>query len=340
MVLHIDMDAFFAAIEERDNPQFRGLPIVVGADPKNGRGRGVVSTANYEARKYGIFSATPISQAFRKNPQAVFLPVDMDRYAANSLRIMQILAQFSAVVEQVSVDEAYLEISGGSQQAVAVGRKIKKMIWEQEKLTCSIGIGPNKLIAKIASDHQKPDGLTLVEETQVTAFLAKKLVTVIPGIGPKTAAGLQNLGIKTIDDLKKLTEADLLKRFGKNGSYFYRAARGKDDRPVGNFELVKSVGRQITFEKDILKTAEVIKQTQAVLKQVFTDLQAQRLKGKTLTLTVRYSDFVTHTSQKSAAAFLTIGSAQKLLLPLLLPFLGKRKPIRLIGVRVSGFPPQ
>lgn len=181
MVLHVDMDAFFAAIEERDNPQFAGLPIVVGADPKEGRGRGVVSTANYQARRYGIKSGMPISWAYRAAPFAVFLPVDFGKYRKVSQNIMRILRKCGngSRFEQVSVDEGYLEIKDKQKEmsykkGQEVATRIKKEIWKEERLTCSVGIGPNKLVAKIASNHNKPDGLTIIKPSRVQSFLGQK----------------------------------------------------------------------------------------------------------------------------------------------------------------------
>lgn len=264
IILHIDMDAFFAAIEERDNPRFAGQPIVVGADPMGGRGRGVVSTANYEARKFGIHSAQPITWAYRANPRAIFLPVDMKRYAAVSRNIMAILRKYGEKMEQVSVDEAYIEVNSNNQALNSkqyqnsnpqnykhmkeIAKKIKKEIWEKEKLTCSIGIGPSKMIAKIASGENKPDGLTVVEPQNVQKFLDPRPADDIPGVGPKTAAILNKMGIRTIVELRRTDKNKLVEQFGKNGSGVWNMAHGKDDRPVEEVHTIKSVGRHVTFQ--------------------------------------------------------------------------------------------
>lgn len=346
IVLHIDMDAFFAAIEERDNPQFRGLPIVVGADPKEGRGRGVVSTANYEARKYGIKSAIPISVAYRLCPTAIFLPVDMKRYQRVSAHVMQIIKGYGEKMEQVSIDEAYLQLSGvgfrvsgiSYQIAEGIARKIKHEIWEKEKLTCSIGIGPNKLVAKIASGHKKPNGLTVVPPDMVQGFLNPKPVEVLPGVGPKTKGVLENKwGIKTVADLRKRKKEELVNTFGKNGIWLWQIAQGFDDRPIKEEREIKSVGRQTTFEEDTNDSRIIVKAAFNLLEETFQELEERGLVGKTLTIIVRYSGFETHSSQESTKENLTREKAKKLCLKLLLPYLDRGRKIRLVGVRISGF---
>src|SRR3989338_3591427 len=236
IVGHLDMDAFFAAVEERDHKWLRGKPIVVGADPKGGEGRGVVSTANYKAREYGVHSAMPISKAFKLCPRCIFLAGNFKKYTEVSDRIMKILRKFSQVVETAGVDEAYFiltsDVQGLSEvrllkppksdfelwkEAKKIAKKIKDEILEKEKLTCSIGIGPNKLIAKIASDFKKPDGLTVVQPNEVQKFLDPMPVRVIPGIGPKTERVLEEWKIGRIKDLRKTGKQKLVQRFGVRG---------------------------------------------------------------------------------------------------------------------------
>lgn len=343
MILHVDMDAFFAAIEERDNPHFQGKPIVIGADPLKGLGRGVVSTANYEARKYGIKSAMPISWAYRANPKAVFLPVDMPRYKAVSERIMSILKRYGTRIEQVSVDEAYLELDNelrimNYEETQKIAEEIKQKIKNNERLTCSIGIGPNKLIAKIASDHQKPDGLTIVRPNEVQAFLDPKSVRVLPGVGPKTYAVLhQKWGIKTVSNLRRVPKETLVETFGKNGRWIFEIAQGIDERPVEEVREVKSVGRQTTFETDTNNSQLIISTVFELLEETFQELNEEKLLGKTLTVVVRYAGFETHSSQKNVEKSLDFQTAKQLTLKLLLPYLGKKRKIRLVGVRVGRF---
>lgn len=345
MILHIDMDAFFAAIEERDNPHLQGKSIVVGADPKGGFGRGVVSTANYEARKYGVHSAMPISWAYKANPNAVFLPVDMPRYKAVSEAIMSILKCYGTRIEQVSVDEAYLDLDDESRimnydDARKIAEEIKQEIRKQERLTCSIGIGPNKLVAKIASDHQKPDGLTVIPSDKIQAFLDPKPVRVLPGIGPKTALILnQKWKAKTVSDLRKIPKSELMTTFGKNGVWIFEIAQGIDARPVEEVREIKSVGRQTTFPTDTNNSQLIINTMFDLLKETFEELKENGLMGNTLTVIIRYTGFETHTSQETFSDELSLEKAKTLSLKLLLPYLGKNRKIRLVGIRIKCYNP-
>ena len=249
IIAHLDMDAFFAAIEERGNPEWRGLPIVVGADPMGGAGRGVVSTANYKAREYGIHSALPISQAWRYSERArmkglkpaLFLSVDHRKYSAVSGRIMAIIRRHADIVEEASIDEAYFDLSftGSFDKAQEICRRIKEEIRKEENLTASIGLASNKLVAKIASDKQKPDGLTIVMPEEAESFIEPLPVRRIPGIGPKAEIKLGRLRIRTVRDLKRLTEDELKGLFGKWGADLYRKVRAKDENPVQEFYETK-----------------------------------------------------------------------------------------------------
>ncbi|MBI2007452.1 MAG: DNA polymerase IV [Candidatus Blackburnbacteria bacterium] len=342
-IMHIDMDAFFAAIEERDNPQFQGRPIVVGADPNGGNGRGVVSTANYEARKYGIKSALPISVAWRLCPTAIFLPVDGKRYQRVSGHIMELIRPFGEKMEQVSVDEAYLVISDKQKvisykKAEGIAKKIKKEIKTKERLTCSIGIGPNKLVAKIASGYRKPDGLTIIEPHKVQDFLDPKPAKALPGVGPKTSRVLQEKwNVETVADLRKISQDALTETLGKNGIWLWQIARGIDDRPIEEEREIKSVGRQTTFEEDTNDSRVIVKTIFDLLEETLQELEERDLAGKTLTVIVRYRGFETHSSQESTKEKLTLENAKKLCLKLLLPYFNGGRKIRLVGVRISGF---
>jgi DNA polymerase IV (DinB-like DNA polymerase) len=349
IVLHFDMDAFFAAIEERDNPYLKGKPIVVGADPKAGRGRGVVSTANYQARKYGIHSAMPISQAYRLCSTAYFLPVNIEKYQQVSQNIFTILQKYSSLIEKVSVDEAYLGLDEKKlvkyfkkddpyQAAKILAQKIKDEIFEKEKLTCSCGIGPNKLIAKIASDHQKPNGLTIVRPNEAADFLKEKLVSAISGIGSKTEKVLAKFNVKTIGDLRKLSLEKLKSLFGKRGEDFYYFSRGVDNRPIETTHQTKSIGKQITFDEDVDKPKIVIETAYSLLKEVLTEAEKEKFSFSTLEVIIRYFDFDTKSSQIKVNSS-TFDDLKNPLLKLLLKFLGKKK-IRLVGVRViKNIPP-
>lgn len=303
IILHIDMDAFFTSVEERENPSLKGKPVVVGADPKGGNGRGVVSTANYEARKFGIHSSMPISWAYRKCPSAVFLPVNMQFYAEASQRIMAILKKYAEKFEQASIDEAFLDLSstGSYDKAKEIVEGIKKDIEEKEKLTCSVGLTPNKLIAKIASDAQKPNGFTIITEEKVTEFLKPLNVRKLPGIGPKAEAVLKELKIDTIGQLAQASEATLRQVFGNAwGTYLHTAAQGIDEREVEQNTVIKNISRRMTFEKDTSEESELRKALETLTEEIGNDLNGYgRTQFKTITLIVRYEDFETHTKQKT-----------------------------------------
>jgi DNA polymerase IV (DinB-like DNA polymerase) len=349
---HLDMDAFFASVEERDNPRLRGLPVVVGADPKGGKGRGVVSTANYQARKYGIHSALPISRAWRLSEAAklrgeapaVFLRVNIDRYAEVSERIMQILRSNVPLVEKAGIDEAYLDLSfaGSFKKATEICRSIKKEIKAKEQLTASVGIGPNKLIAKIASGQQKPDGLTVVTPKKAWAFLQPLAVREIPGIGPKTEMLLKEKGVRVVHDLRKFTRKALQEALGKRGSELYKKVRGRNETPVVEEYEVKSIGEQMTFPEETEDSDFVSEQLGALCRDVFIRFRESGFRGfRTVAITVRFADFETktrcHTVRKPIATNELLESEA---FKLLLPFLNARenpqnKKFRLVGVRVE-----
>ncbi len=349
---HLDMDAFFAAIEERDHPELKGQPVVVGADPAGGQGRGVVSTANYPARVYGIHSAMPISTAWklaeaarrRGRPATVFVRGSHRKYGEVSARIMAILHRYAPVVEEASIDEAYFDLSftGSFEAAAALARQIKAAILGQERLTGSIGIGPNKMVAKIASDFQKPDGLTLVTPEEAEAFLAPMAVRKIPGIGPKTEQTLARLGIKTVQDLKRFTPEELQERFGKWGPSLYERIRGRHDSPLVTEWEPKSVGEQETFAQDTRDLEFIFSRLWFLCREVSRRFTAGGFHTyRTVVVTVRFADFETFT--RSYTLPHPTGSPRTLrfhAMKLLTPFLDRRenprgKLIRLIGVRVE-----
>ncbi len=352
-IAHLDMDAFYAAIEERDTPRLRGLPIVVGADPKGGEGRGVVSTANYPARVYGIQSAMPIARAWRASeaarqqgkPPVVFLSVDMRKYREVSDRVMSLLRRHVRVVEQASVDEAYLDLSelGTLAAAEARCRSIKQAITDQERLTASVGLGPNKLIAKIASGMHKPDGLTVVRKEEIEAFLDPLPVRAIPGIGPKTEAELGRFGIRLVRDLKRFSPGQLHDRFGKRGDDFYEKIHGVDEAPVSEDWEAKSVGEQETFDQDTRDSQVLSDRLRAMCEGVVARLVTEGFASfRTVVLTVRFGDFETKSRSHTLSSPARDSRAlQREALKLLLPFLDQRenpqgKLIRLLGVRVEG----
>ena len=328
------MDAFFAAIEALDDSSLKGRPVIVGGLS----GRGVVSTTNYEARRFGVFSAMPMFKAKEKCPQGIFLPVKMARYKEVSKRIMDILKDFTPLVEQVSIDEAYLDITGievllGSPEEIA--RHIKARIGKETGLTCSIGIAPIKFLAKVASDMHKPDGLTIILATEVDTFLSRLPVDKIPGVGKRTVKGLRYYGIKTVGDLKRFSKEQLLKEFGNFGLRLYEIAKGEDKSPVVPCREVKSISSEQTLQSDTGDIKILRKLITIHADNVASRLRKEGLKGRTITLKIKFDDFsemsksCTIAHSTDSTKFIS-DSAKALLLnkPL------KRKA-RLIGVAVS-----
>jgi DNA polymerase-4 len=298
-ILHMDMDAFFAAVEQKRRPELIGLPVVIGGDGDPAK-RGVVSTASYEARKFGIHSAQPLRTAFKLCPHAIFLPVDYPEYSRISKIIKEILRRFSPVMEDVGIDEAFLdltEIATGSEQIAAA---IKAEIRAAVDLTCSIGIAPNKLLAKIASDMQKPDGLTIIDENDIESKILPLAARKLWGIGPKTDAALKKMGIETIGDLTGLSLEKLMECFGDSyGRYLYRASRGIDESPLVTEWEPKSMSREITFQRDIGEWQEIARNIAAIVKEVAADLKRSGYRTRNVTLKIRFSDFETLTRAKT-----------------------------------------
>src|SRR5689334_11926192 len=250
-VLHCDMDCFYAAVHMRDDPSLRGKPVIIGGRPES---RGVVAAASYEVRRYGVHSAMPSSQALRLCPHAVFIPPDFRRYSKESEKIFAIYREITPLVQSVSIDEAYLDVSqhlGEAGSATAVAREIRKRVKEERGLTVSVGVGPNKLIAKIASDFQKPDGLTVVRPEKVQAFLDPLPVRRLHGVGPATERVLHEMKVATVADLRGVPVEALVDRFGKHGRMLYEFSRGIDDRPVETHQERKSVGSENTYPEDL-----------------------------------------------------------------------------------------
>ncbi len=340
VILHLDMDAFFAAVEEMDNPTLRGKPVVVGADPKGGRGRGVVSTANYEARKYGISSAMPISEAYRRCPHAVFLPVRGARYRQVSERIMAILRGYTPLVEPLSIDEAFLDLTPTLKlhgDPVRVAREIKRRIREEVgDLTASVGIAPNKFLAKIASDLEKPDGLVVVPVERVEEFLRPLPVARLWGVGKKTQPLLEKLGIRTIGDLARFPRDELVQRFGAWGIRLWELAHGMDDRPVVPASPAKSISQETTFEQDV-DDVELLERTLLELvDHVTREMRDADVRGRTVTLKIRLEDFSTFTRSRTLSeATNAFAPVAKVVLDLFRRFDRRGQKVRLVGVGIS-----
>jgi DNA polymerase IV (DinB-like DNA polymerase) len=339
VIFHLDMDHFYTAVEERERPEIRGKPVIVGADPKGGKGRGVVSTSNYEARKVGVRSGMPISQAWRLCPEAVYLPPNFPLYIKVSGEIMDIARKFADKFEQWGIDEAFLDVTSKVKdyaEAEDLARKIKQEIKEKQSLTCSIGVGPNKLVAKIASDFQKPDGLTIVREEEVEKFLAPLPARKLLWVGRKTEAKLKALGVNTIGDLARYDPSALTSMFGVMGLQMHLMAKGIDRSEVEERSGVKSVSHETTFEEDTADSAVILQALDALCVEVQKETENQHLLFKTVTLKIRYENFETHTKSKTLP-FLTnrLYDLQKTARELLSTYLRKDRKVRLIGVRVS-----
>jgi DNA polymerase IV (archaeal DinB-like DNA polymerase) len=291
IIFHLDMDHFYTAVEERERPEIQDKPVVVGADPKGGKGRGVVSTSNYIARKAGVRSGMPISHAWRLCPEAVYLPPNFPLYIKVSEEIMAIARGFAGKFEQWGIDEAFLDVSGKVKdyaEAEALARRIKQEIKAKENLTCSVGVGPNKLIAKVASDFQKPDGLTVVREEEAELFLAPLPVRKLLWVGRKTEAKLKALGVNTIGELEKHDSSTLTAMFGVMGWQMHSMALGVDESEVEEREGVKSISHETTFEEDIADFTMVLGALEELCVDVQKETENQNLLFKTVTLKIRY----------------------------------------------------
>jgi DNA polymerase-4 len=300
-IMHIDMDAFFAAIEQRDCPKYRNLPVIVGADPK---GRGVVSTCSYEARKFGVHSAMPIREAFTRCPQGIFLPVRGHRYAEVSRQIMKLLGDYTPDVEPLSLDEAFLELTGSQAifgPAEGIARTIVDRIAKEIGLPASVGLAPNKFLAKLASDLKKPKGFVIITPENLHETLDHLPVSKIWGVGPKTDAHLKEMGLRTIGDVGRIDPRILSAKFGAAGIQLHRLANGLDDRPVTPCEEAKSIGHEITFQVDTDDTQYLAGILLWLSDQVARRLRCHHLTGRVITLKLRDSDFKTLTKRTTLA---------------------------------------
>ncbi len=341
-VLHVDLDAFFASVELRDDPTLRGKPVVVGGDPKGGRGRGVVAAASYEARRFGIHSAMPVSQAYRRCPQAVFLRPRGAEYAATSARFMKILERYSDLVQAISIDEAFLDVTASTRlfgDGERIAREIKRVVREEERLTASIGVAPVKFVAKIASDFDKPDGLVVVAPGDIREFLGRVPIESLWGAGPKAVDRFHGLGVRTIGDVAGVPRERLRDVFGaKSAEHFWRLAHGLDDRRVEPHQERKSVGKETTFLEDVGDREEVETTLLALTESVARRLRKKELAGHTVTVKLRTADF--HTVTRQAGLNQPADTVEEIW-PLARDLLRKadcsHQAIRLVGVAVSGF---
>ena len=334
-IIHLDMDAFYPAVEVLDNPDLKGKPVIVGGVT----GRGVVSSASYEARKFGVHSAQPMATAMRLCPHGIFLPGRMSRYVELSDQIFEIFHRFTPLVEPLSIDEAFLDVGGSTLlfgNPVEIAKKIRQTVREETGLTVSAGVAPSKFVAKIASDINKPDGLTVVSPDRVREFLDPLPIGKMWGVGKVTQEALSQLGIHTFRDLSRVSVEVLEKKFGKYGPKMHELSMGIDERDVITHQEAKSIGNEETFDEDILAVDPAKKELLALAGKVARRLRHEGVEGKTITLKVKYSDFVLITRSATLNKFTNDGS---ILYQTACGLLEKtetgKRPVRLLGISVS-----
>jgi DNA polymerase IV (archaeal DinB-like DNA polymerase) len=338
-ILHVDLDAFYVSAEVREHPELKELPVVVGADPEGGKGRGVVVACSYEARKFGLRSGMPISKAYRLCPQARYIPPNWGLYERVSEEVMSTLRGFADKFEQASIDEAYLDISSRGKDensAVAIAEEVKKTVKEKHGLTCSIGVAPNKSSAKIASDRNKPDGMTVIPFGDVSGFLAPLPATVVPGIGRKTGDFLNEKGISTIGQLQQVDGKQLVSWFGKNGVWLWGVVHGLENVEVRQQEMPKSLSVERTFKEDVRDYREVRREAADGASELMRRMKSAGYSYRIAGIKIRFQGFETHTREKTLVGHTdSEGPLLEAVDRLLDEFERMGKPVRLVGVRVA-----
>lgn len=337
-IIHIDMDAFYASVEQRDHPEYQGKPIAVGGSPT---GRGVVATASYEARKFGVRSAMSSRKAMQLCPHIIFVFPRFDAYKAVSRSIREIFNRYTDIIEPLSLDEAYLDVTDDKNQigsALEIAQQIKRAIKEELNLTASAGVSTNKFVAKIASGMNKPDGLTFIGPSKIESFINNLPVEKFFGVGKVTADKMKAMNLFTGSDLRKLTETELIKHFGKAGHFYFKIVRGIDDREVQPHRETKSLGAEDTFLHDLESVEEMHEEIERIGETVFNRLKKSNLSGRTLTLKIKYSDFTQITRSLSFSRpvhdYETIIVTAKSLLEKVDM---ANKTVRLLGISLSNF---
>lgn len=342
-IIHIDMDAFFASVEERDHPELVGHPLVIARHPSDTGGKGVVTTANYEARKFGIHSAMSAQKAYELCPDAIFKPGNYEKYSEISQQIREIFRRYTDIIEPVSIDEAYLDVTENkinSKSAIKIAKLIQYDIWNELHLTCSAGVSYNKFLAKLASDFQKPKGLTVVMPDEAEAFLKALPIEAFHGVGKKTVPKMHDLGIYTGEDLYKQDEMMLIRNFGKMGYSLYRKVRGIHDSPVNITRDRKSVGKEHTYGTPLTTEAQVTSQLRQLAERVEESLERVQKHGKTVVLKVRYADYTTVTKRQTLPEY--ISKKEELYYQANLiweEILGLEQGIRLLGITLTNLDP-
>ena len=341
-IIHIDMDAFYASVEQRDRPELKGKPVIVGGDPQS---RGVVAACSYEAREFGIHSAMASSTAYRLCPDAVFIRPRFDMYRAVSAQIREIFCEYTDLVEPLSLDEAFLDVTENYKDipsGTLIAKEIKREIYHRTgKLTASAGVSFNKFIAKVASDMNKPNGITVITPDMADEFIDRLPIRKFFGVGKVTEEKMINLGIKTGADLRKFGKNQLIRLFGKSGSYFYNIAHGMDDRPVEPNRIRKSIGKETTFSEDIDDTDQMIAILENIADRLENSLIKREAKGRTITLKVKYFDFQSITRSITINEPVDNPSVIMRYVNLLLAKTeAGTKKVRLLGISVSNFDDQ
>ncbi len=334
-ILHIDMDAFFSSVEQKRRPELIGKPVVIGGDGDPTK-RGVVSTASYEARKFGIHSAMPLRTAYHLCPDAVFLPVDYEEYSRISRKFKAVLREITPIMEDVGIDEAFLDISSVEKASDDIAHEIKRRIGEETGLNCSIGIAPNKLLAKIASDLEKPDGLTIIAEEDIDKRIWPLPARKLHGVGPKTEAYLTAMGIRTIGELASLPLEKLVGEFGQSyGSYLYEASRGIDESELVTHWDPKSISKETTFQRDIDNWQWIARNLAELTRDTVISMKEEGYRGRTVTVKIRFADFKTYTRAKTLPQFTESETEIRRAAFECLGRVELKKRVRLIGVRIS-----
>lgn len=338
-IIHVDMDAFYASIEQRDNPQYRNTPIAVGGLPDQ---RGVVATASYEARAFGIHSAMSSRRALELCPEIIFVRPRFEIYKQVSNAIRSIFGRYTDLIEPLSLDEAYLDVTQdklGIGSALDIAKEIKKSIYSELNLTASAGVSTNKFVAKIASDLNKPDGLTFIGPSKIESFIEHLAIEKFHGVGKVTAKKMKGLNIFNGADLKKLSKPQLIQYFGKVGNFYYDIVRGIDDRPVEPYRELKSIGAEDTFNEDIYDISLMLHELRIIVSKVQKRLQSKQVKGYTVTLKIKFSDFKQITRNYTHVTPIPLEEIEQFAVDLLKQAPIDGKGIRLLGVTLSNFNP-
>lgn len=342
-IIHVDMDAFYASVEIQRRPELRNKPVIIGPDPRKNGGRGVVATASYVARQYGVHSAMSSEQALRLCPEAIFVPADFELYRKVSAQIKEIYQRYTDIIQPLSLDEAYLDVTKNKinePSAIKIGKLIQYEIYEELQLTSSVGVSYNKFLAKVASDYEKPAGFTVITPDSATKFLLELPIEEFIGVGERTREKMRELNIKNGKDLLEWSQVELAAEFGKFGRTLYKRVRGIDDRPVVANQVRKSLGKERTYLEDLTTDEEVYSQLQKMSREVFESLKRNQLHGKTIVLKYRYRDFETYTKRKTLFSYLD--SSEDLIIQAMnmwREFGDVSRGVRLLGVTVTNLDP-